>query len=74
MNAKERERLKEVAVKYACDYPDINIADFYETMYAIESALEGLTGANNDLHDMIDSLCKHFGISPIEALNIYENS
>jgi hypothetical protein len=74
MNAKERERLKEVAIKYACDYPDINIADFYETVYAIECALEGITEANNDLHDMINVLCKHFGISLLEALEIYENS
>lgn len=52
------ERIKEISERFCPDYPGIKECDEIERLYAIESALDGLTMANNDLHSVIKALRK----------------
>ena len=49
------ESLRKLAMKVAPDYPNVDVIEPYELIYAIEATFDGITAANNDLHKMIRS-------------------
>lgn len=49
-----RYRIKKIAEKYCEDYPGIVGCSIFESLYAIECTLEGLTEANKDLCEILN--------------------
>ena len=48
MSAIIEERIKEIALKFCADYPNISICHPYEQLYAIEATLAGWSNALDD--------------------------
>jgi len=53
---KLEERIKEIALNVAPDYPDIEKCDSIEQCWAIEQTFQGILAANQDCHDEIRNL------------------
>jgi hypothetical protein len=54
--AKQIEKTKQYAVRFAPDYPGIEKAEPWEQLYALVTTLEGTLAANDDLHKKIEAL------------------
>lgn len=66
-------RIKAIAQTHAPDYPGIKEAGVYECLYAIESTLQGITAANEDLHLFLAEIRKIYNISDEEYLSIWDS-
>ena len=64
-------RINEIAVKYAPDYPNIEKVANIEKLWAIEQTLDGKTMALEDLHKIIDMLLDKFGMTHVQALELW---
>ena len=71
-NAKLTERIKEIALDIAPDYPRIADAEPWEHLYAIESAYKGTDLANGDLHKLVDRLREKLGWTALEVVEFWE--
>jgi hypothetical protein len=60
-------RIEEIALKIAPDYPNIQNCDSWEKLYAIESSCLG-TNAANDLHLLIIAMQSKLGWTTEELL------
>lgn len=65
-------RIKEIALKVAPDYPNIQEVDSFEQLWAIESAYEGCSLANDDCHKLIESLRLKLGWSKEELSDYWK--
>lgn len=70
MEIKIEDKIEEIAKKHCKDYPNIAYVTPWEQLYAIESYLEGIKLANNDLHKIIKELMKKHNISIEELFKI----
>ena len=66
------DRIQEIALKIAPDYPGVTTCDTWEQLYAIESSYEGEVLANEDCHKMIRYLKNRLVMSDEEYLSVAE--
>jgi len=57
------ERIKELALEIAPDYPGIDKCDAWEQLYAIHASYQGASLACDDLHDLIGHMQEQLGWS-----------
>uniref|UniRef100_A0A6M3LQU1 Uncharacterized protein n=1 Tax=viral metagenome TaxID=1070528 RepID=A0A6M3LQU1_9ZZZZ len=72
MKSKLLDRIHEVALKVAHDYPNIQKCDVLEQISAIESSYEGTNQANKDLHKLIKILREKLGMSVVDMIKLWE--
>jgi len=72
MKSKLLDRIHEVALKVAHDYPSIEKCDALEQISAIESCYDGTHAANEDLHKLIKILRKKLGMSVVDMIKLWE--
>lgn len=63
-----QDHIREMAIQFNPDYPDVANCAIYEHLHAIEGAYLGLEAANKDLHEFISFLCEWLGRTHEEAL------
>ena len=66
------EKVGEVAVKVAEDYPGVAEAEPMEQLYAIEASYEGCDAANKGLHKIIEVLRLRLELSVEDVVAIHE--
>lgn len=70
MNLKQR--IDEIARKIAPDYPNIENADEFEQLWAIEQSFEGTELALKDWSNLVDELAKRLNYSKEDILKIFQ--
>lgn len=60
------DRIKEIAIKYCGDYPDLEKVQPFEHLWAIECTLNGIGLANEDCHRFIKHLGSKLGLNTEE--------
>lgn len=65
-----KNRVKEIAVKIAPDYPNVEMTTTWDQLYAIETAYEGISLANDDMHYILKTLMERYNIEEEEVLAI----
>jgi len=66
------ERIKEIAMEIAPDYPDIEKVEPWEQLCAIKSSYDGTDMANKDLHQLIGLLRQELDWSPEQLLAFWD--
>ncbi len=66
------EKISDIAKKYCPDYPHVEFCGSTEQLYAIESTLDGIQKANEDLHAVIEKLRNKLGMSLEEYVTFIE--
>lgn len=66
------DRIDEVALELASDYPEIRYAKPLEQFWAIEQGYRGTLAANKDLHLLIDMLREKLGWTKLQVVEFWE--
>lgn len=65
-------RITEIALDVAPEYPNIEDVDSIEQLYAIKSTIDGLELALKDCHTLIEEISERENLSKTEILQIWE--
>jgi len=68
------ERIREIALDIAPDYPRIGDVEPWEHLYAIESSYTGTDAANGDLYKLITMMQEKLGWTSLEVVEFWEQS
>lgn len=63
-------RLVEVSNELCADYPNIENAEPWERLYALEQSWRGIDAANTDLHAIIEKLRTRCGMTKEEVADL----
>ena len=64
-------QLKELAIKVASDFPDIETCNWPMHIWAIEQAHLGTKDANEELHAVVNILRERLGLSPDDITEVW---
>ena len=70
MNEGLDSRIREIAMKIAPDFPDIEKCDVFQQLWAIEQSYEGSELALRDWEDLTKELAKRLGLTHQELAKI----
>jgi len=65
------QRISEIALNLAPDYPDIKNRCAMEQLWAVEQGFIGANQANSDMHKTMDALRQRLGMSVGELVDLH---